>query len=149
MEKPGVYNAPSRLMSVKAVRVDGSSAPKPATVLTKQRDIANQIGRKTSSSVVTPYRLLTGYIKDFRTHRNDLLESLTNGNYHPEWVADDYMIWCLRKYQSVYYDKPKSLGNRVPSAAEVEISLRQPYVQQLYSEVKYHHEIRNSCQKTK
>ena len=130
MTNTGGYNPPSRLISVKAI---GDSKPKGKLLLVTQYDIAVAAGRKTSRSIPTPYKLLAGYIKDFRDRRLHIIRSLHVGTYEPQWVADSYMVWCIKKYFFIFVQRPREEKKRLPSAAQIEACLKLPKVQALFT----------------
>lgn len=131
MGNAGGYKPPSRLLTARVL--EGGRQAVVRTVCITQREIAKAVGRKTPESIITPYKLLTGYIQDFRLRRQELITSLSNDSYRPEWVADGYMLWCIQKYYTVYYIKPKQEGHRLPSAAQIEWAFKLPQIQKLYS----------------
>lgn len=140
MIKNSPKNKPSRLISVE-FEVEYESGTKPKkTVWVTQKSIAEAVGYKTPVSVKIPYELLTCYVDDFRKERKFLLSSLSNPFYSPEYVANEYMIWCLVKFRHLYVIKPQSEGRRVTSRGSIEYSLQRQSIQKYFSRTVYEHQ---------
>ena len=121
--------AKTLLIGVVCERLDGQQRQ---NIITTWTAIAKALGRHRSRLDI-PDQHLKMYVHDYRQRRQELNQALATN-----WGADDYCLWCLKKYNVLFNRRPR------PAKEKAGQTLRQ--LAPIFTLEKFYEDSRNSQQ---